>query len=204
MSQISRKQFRALQKQWYQRLKAEGFKDLEYAGSFTYPGQYAGKLAFTYDDDPVSWESREEYYRVAGRYLHEHKFRNEKEREIFALHVEGNDKPDILKKLRLKYPGLTYAKVRFILDTNDERMLTGPSRAAKIQTAIDERLTQRTTLINASKHDIGMLFKVEDTMRVIYKGMRVAFVQMKDNVRAVRRINKQLKVLREQLNKAKW
>ena len=89
------KEFQELQKEWDRRLKESGFEDIE---------QRSGHLKkwsikFTLDAE-IKMKAKEEYYRMAGHFLHEYKFANAVERRIWELHCQGEGKLRIVKALR--------------------------------------------------------------------------------------------------------
>ena len=82
------KEYKKLQATWYKKLAKSGFEDAE---------QLDGNLKewhsyrYVLDVHPgvASQDSRAEYYRLAGHFLHSHAFENLHERQIWELHCEG-------------------------------------------------------------------------------------------------------------------
>ena len=89
--------FKQLQKKWNDKLKASGFEDAE---------DNNGNLKvwhnhlYTREAAPVKLKAKEEYYRVAGFFLHDYEFETSKERKIWELHSEGKAFRTIGKKVR--------------------------------------------------------------------------------------------------------
>ena len=97
-------EFKALQAQWDKKLADSGFKDIEqrdenlkiWDSHFfrVYHRKYGDGLA-----------AREEYYRLAGQFLHSYKFKNPTEKTIWKHHSDGHSVREIsqeLKKVNIK------------------------------------------------------------------------------------------------------
>lgn len=202
---LNRRQFRQLQREWYKKVKATGFKDLEDANNqFKYPGQFAGKLAFDYVDDPVRWESRETYFRLTVDYVNKHKFNDPCHREVFQRHSVGGDRREIWLELKERYPHLTIRKVRGIVDMHAERMLQGPIKARAIQVDIDALKKERSDLITLSRREVGQWFFSPLKLKAVYAGMRVAFTHMRLNVSRVKKIERAIKRLEKRQARFSW
>lgn len=86
-----------LRAEWYQKLKDEGFKDIEhhhkddYANSVTTQSRHFS--------DEVLRNSVQEYYNMAYHFLNEYKFENEKEKIIWEYYTEGLSYREIAKTL---------------------------------------------------------------------------------------------------------
>lgn len=96
-------QTKALQKKWYAKLKKEGFEDLEDAREqlIEYHGSRFGS-----ESVQITKNITEEYYRVAGHFLHDWDFKTATEKVIWSLHADGQTVRDIaavLKKQRRKH-----------------------------------------------------------------------------------------------------
>lgn len=79
-------ELRTLRKTWYQKLKGEGFEDIEddHGNLLNYHFNIC-KMRY----HPVSYEAKLYYYQEAGTLLHTHSFKSIEEREIWKLHSEG-------------------------------------------------------------------------------------------------------------------
>lgn len=95
------KQFRELQKEWYDRLEKEGFEDIENSSGL--PKQWALNF-FRNEFNQIRYEATVEYYSKAQRLLHRYSFRNDIDKRIWELHCEGLTVREI--SLRIK----TYKK----------------------------------------------------------------------------------------------
>lgn len=102
------KEFQKLQKQWYKKLEKTGFKDAE---------QEDGNLKvwessyFSSRYSEGAFSAKEDYYRLAGQFLHSHKFETPKEQRIWSLHAEGKSIRTIAKELKT-YPQKIHAIIQ--------------------------------------------------------------------------------------------
>ena len=88
-----------LQDVWYEKLKKDGFKDIEQRDgnlkqweSHAFGGRYNHNL----------FNSKSKYYQLAGQYLHENEFETEKSKKIWELHSEGFSITQISAQLKKK------------------------------------------------------------------------------------------------------
>ena len=88
-----------IQKVWYEKLKKEGFEDLE---SFDQKGEPKEILKTTVKPLPHGWENAEQYYTYCRRYLHTGTFKSQTEREVWEMFSEGSSQREISRKLDLK------------------------------------------------------------------------------------------------------
>lgn len=91
--------FKKLQKEWYDKLKAEGFKDIENGRESNTVWQDAhvvnnGKYNRFYTNI--------DYYRSAGIFLHHYSFESPTDRAVWELHTNGASFRDIAVKLKCK------------------------------------------------------------------------------------------------------
>ncbi|NIV38899.1 MAG: hypothetical protein GWN58_58625 [Anaerolineae bacterium] len=83
-----------LQKEWYARLKEEGFRDIEWTDDTGKSDSPYLKGANTVAMYRKLQYGLEEYYRVAGWYLHDTEFwKTSDEYTVWHLHVHGVDGP---------------------------------------------------------------------------------------------------------------
>lgn len=78
-----------LQREWYTRLKQEGFKDIE---SLQANGTMGNLLLERWESKPRPADVvalRAQYYRLCAAFLHEHAFAAERSRTIWFLYCEG-------------------------------------------------------------------------------------------------------------------
>ena len=86
MSQQRSKELEDLRLEWYAKLKQEGFKDIERFDEAMKTD--AGNNIQT-RQTLSSYDIKSEYYRIAGHFLHDHKFENEFDRKVWEQHCEG-------------------------------------------------------------------------------------------------------------------
>lgn len=97
MSQFKTKEFLALKKKWDKKLKSDGFEDIEQDdGNLKLWSSHFFKARF----NETLFGAKEEYYRLAGQFLHEHIFKEQKTKLIWQLHSEGISIRDIVKALK--------------------------------------------------------------------------------------------------------
>lgn len=92
--------FKQLNAKWQKKLKKSGFEDAESDEEHLIDWSRT-----VFSKRPEYDQSKEEYYRLAGQFLHEHMFQTETERKIWALHQDGVSIRNIvimLKKKRLR------------------------------------------------------------------------------------------------------
>lgn len=99
MSKHQTDKFKELQSKWYAKLKRSGFDDIEKSEDalHTYDKRYFNK---TYD--LPRFLAKQEYYRLAGQFLHEYKDFTPFERKVWELHAEGMSIFDIVSVIRKK------------------------------------------------------------------------------------------------------
>lgn len=81
--------FKEIEREWYERLKKEGFEDIEYSGSPSKPLKQYASYYFIARTDPLSFESKQNYYQRASQFLHDYLFHSDQEKKIWELHCEG-------------------------------------------------------------------------------------------------------------------
>ena len=90
-------EFKALQDKWYEKLKRNGFKDIE-------QGEEYGRMLLPFNSERFATNKeynrdKEQYYRLAGQFLHSYKFKNHTEMRIWELHSQGVSVRNIAKKM---------------------------------------------------------------------------------------------------------
>lgn len=113
------KSFLELKKQWYQRLEEEGFEDIERA-EHALKLYHSDYFADSRRNDSSVIEAKETYYRVAGQFLNDHKFKNKWERMVWAMHAEGKGIREIAASI--KRPGLK-DKIHITLNRLEAQMI---------------------------------------------------------------------------------
>lgn len=99
MAILKTKQDKDLQKKWYAKLKRSGFADIE---SDEDNLKVSTLRQFVMDYRKEVSENKEEYYRMAGHFLHDHKFETPVEKTIWRLHSDGISIMDIVFYLKSK------------------------------------------------------------------------------------------------------
>lgn len=96
---MDQKELKALTRKWYAKLKSKGFEDIE---------QEDGNLKvwesrlFKQGYNAEKFKAKEEYYRMAAKFLNDHHFDSDIERFIWSQHAEGVSIRDIVKMLKVK------------------------------------------------------------------------------------------------------
>lgn len=80
--------FKALQKRWYEKLRESGFKDLEANGEGTALNSARTEGRYM-REDPVTRETRIEYFSRIQGHVMQTQFKNDREREILSLYAQG-------------------------------------------------------------------------------------------------------------------
>lgn len=104
-NQFKTKEFKKLNKLWYGKLKKEGFEDIERKDKTGQKEERVVNSPLHYiakNYTLLQFEVKEEYYRMAGQFLHEHKFKSLYEREVWELHSNGVSIRNIVKKLKAR------------------------------------------------------------------------------------------------------
>lgn len=93
-------QFKKLKLEWYKKLAKSGFRDIENENGRMDIGKSLHNIVQKYDQN--SYAEKEEYYRLAGRFLWDYPFPSKQERLIWELHSEGVAIDDIYVELKKK------------------------------------------------------------------------------------------------------
>lgn len=97
MSPFKSKAFKDLKDDWYAVLKESGFEDIE---------QDENNLKrwdshhFKAQTTPTTFEHTQEYYRLAGQFLHDHAFAGAWEKKVWELHASGLSAAGVFRALR--------------------------------------------------------------------------------------------------------
>lgn len=98
------KTFKVLQDLWYLKLKQSGFDDIEQDDSHL---KWSPRQLMTRKknrDRAVFYESKEEYYRMAGHFLYDNVFKNTTQKIVWEQHAQGKTMREI--SLLLKNEGI--------------------------------------------------------------------------------------------------
>lgn len=86
-----------MQKEWYRKLKDEGFNDIEQDEN-NLKAWHSHRFKVMYPKE--IFQGYEEYYRSAGKFLYDHSFKSILERAIWELHANGMTITNITKTLK--------------------------------------------------------------------------------------------------------
>lgn len=112
-----KKQLKEQQDIWYKKLKDEGFEDIEQdeQSLIRWDSHY---FRTRYPDN--TFRAKEEYYRLAGSFLHSHDFKSEKEKQVWELHAKGLPGTEIFIELRKRkvkiYKDWVYLTIRRLME----------------------------------------------------------------------------------------
>lgn len=109
MNPSKNKELKKLTKLWYKKLEKEGFQEIEQADG-NLKVWHSHKFLRTSDGSVFSAPAKEEYFRSAGHFLHDHVFSNEAEKDIWKLHCEGLSIREIAKVFKSKKNEKEYTK----------------------------------------------------------------------------------------------
>ncbi len=130
---MSRADFKKLQGVWYRKLAETGFVDLEKGDKFRSQGWMAGRFQFEYTASPTKWNTKEEYYRLCGVFLHANVFQGHHQRRVWELHTEGMSDLKIAKRLSSPQRKLTRLYIWHMLNKLERKMLYGQAEAEKLR-----------------------------------------------------------------------
>ena len=92
MEQLNSKKFKALQSQWYKKLKKSGFEDIENSKGDLKKYESATwnrNTKHTTEERVESRKAKADYYRIAGQFLHDYLFETALDKKIWTLHSIG-------------------------------------------------------------------------------------------------------------------
>lgn len=127
-----------LQREWYKKLKDDGFEDIEYFDGQMEPRDILykdGVKAFkVFKDSPGKYESTLDYYCEAGKFYHDHNFDILLDKEIWFLHSEGHPYRAIANELTAPYQYVlkTINKYKVILVDSLKPDQNSTNRSTKI------------------------------------------------------------------------
>lgn len=84
-----------LQNHWYQKLKENGFNDIEDTSSPREMLKSWHSTLFIHRYEKERFTARQQYFEIVTQFLHSHEFESELEREIWFLHSEGKSLREI-------------------------------------------------------------------------------------------------------------
>ena len=89
------KEFKKLQKKWYDILKKDGFEDAESDEAHL---KFWSSQYFQINFEPTAFNARKEYFDFADKFLNEHKFLSLYEKQAWHYHCEGLSLREIVKE----------------------------------------------------------------------------------------------------------
>lgn len=101
-------EFKKLNAKWAKKLEESGFEDAEQPTDFKsgLPDgnlkQWALWLSAPSKLDPAKYQETQEYYRLAGQFLHEYKFGHPYEMDLWAMHSDGHSIDTIVASFKAK------------------------------------------------------------------------------------------------------
>lgn len=101
-NQFKTKEFKALQDKWYKILAQKDFEDIE-KNEHSLKLWHADYFADARRNDENVIQAKQEYYRLAGQFLFEYKFKNPMEKRIWQLHSDGKSIREIERTLTKGY-----------------------------------------------------------------------------------------------------
>lgn len=114
----------SLKKEWYDKLKSEGFNDIEVDETRLKTWSYSmSRVAYKYKD--MMFNSKTDYYRLSEHFLNEFKFESELDKVVWEYHTNGVSRKNIVKILNQlpdKNKHTTLAKIRYWLDKLKQKM----------------------------------------------------------------------------------
>lgn len=100
------KEFKRLEKLWYKKLEKSGFEDLERgSGSQDKPLRSVSADEFNLFLNRTQhggFHFKQEYYRIAGHFLHDNRFESKFDKKVWSLHAQGISIRKIVKILKLE------------------------------------------------------------------------------------------------------
>lgn len=113
--QFKTKEFLELQAKWYEKLKKDKFNDIE-RNETTLHLSHAGYFSDLRKNPnhPDVIEAKQNYYRLAGQFTHEHKFKSRRQKRIWQLHADGKSVRQIAEIL--KKQGVLESKKSAVFD----------------------------------------------------------------------------------------
>ena len=94
------KAFKKLDKKWKAKLAKSGFEDAEQDDGMLKNWDSSVRLRY----DTHKFASIEEYFRLAGHFLHEYSFISECQKKMWEMHANGTTINEISSFVRKKYP----------------------------------------------------------------------------------------------------
>lgn len=114
---LKQKQLNELTQLWYQKLKDEGFEDIE--ESFQYHSLY---FAQAFGKLQHRSSSRLDYHERAIAFLDLYEFESSQERDVWEMHTMGHSQRDIVKRLNVS-KGTVYRTIKKLCNIMKDAIL---------------------------------------------------------------------------------
>lgn len=114
---LTREEYRALERLWYNKLANSGFKDIEKVIDDELVLVKTASYCYRKHRDEFSRQMKEEYFRQVGLRAHDEEtlFKNDIHRYILIRHSEGAEIKTIVAELKLRGSDRDRSSVRFII-----------------------------------------------------------------------------------------
>lgn len=101
MRPYQNKEFKALRDEWYQKLKKDGFEDVEQVVGNKDPNLKAWhSFHFQMSEHATRYSIIQPYYYHAEHFINEHEFEDEMQKRIWEMHTNGDPVRKIAVQLR--------------------------------------------------------------------------------------------------------
>ena len=121
------KEFKKLQAQWYAKLARKGFEDIESRpaqfGDQCILKEFESSKFYNRNRHIDSFIAQEEYFRLAGQFLHEYKFKSKFEQKIWRMHCEGLGLDEIVTIINTRRERLQRTAISLIIKRLSKVML---------------------------------------------------------------------------------
>lgn len=145
-------------KLWYDKLKASGFEDIETPEGFlkqNSASKFLSKKAIRSEG-----RSKEEYYYMATKFLHDYKFENEMEKVIWEYHANGISYRDISKLMKEVYKNKFREDFNLLIKEFRQKKITDSQLHKKLK-----KLRLRAGSVNTIRF---MINNLEEQMKIMY------------------------------------
>ncbi len=115
MTKWNTDEFKALQKEWYQRLEDEGFQDAEVLVDGELVLQQRAAHVYRNASKKIERESKEAYFRLLGQLVHKEKFDRKIDKKVLMAYAAGDRITVIVRELKRAGTPRNRTAVRFII-----------------------------------------------------------------------------------------
>lgn len=82
---INAREFKRLQAEWYEKLKTQGFNDIETSDKLTRWDSFYFQMRY----EPVIFDIKKSYFEMCNEFINTYNFEDLFHKEIFVFHAEG-------------------------------------------------------------------------------------------------------------------